>query len=81
MRSTPKRTREPADTVRARYYKTRDVATLLGVVPRTVWAMVRDGRLPRPIAVGTASGSGFLFPRAAVDAYLDDLDRRAAVGE
>lgn len=51
------------------FLTTQQFADLLEVSPARVRQMVTEGRLPRPLAFGPRM---YLFPRAAVDAYLSE---------
>lgn len=49
---------------------TSDVARLLGVTPRTVTRMAKDGRLPP----AHSTPNGVLFALTSVQAYLQDQE-------
>jgi excisionase family DNA binding protein len=61
-----------------RWYTKRQVAETLQVHDVTVDRMVADGRLPKPIKLGTARNSPVRFDAAAVDAAVGRMARVAA---
>jgi excisionase family DNA binding protein len=47
-------------------FSARSVARMLGVTPRTVRRLARDGRFPRPLRVGRQ----FRWPQDRIEAWL-----------
>jgi len=65
-------------TNKQRILRMPEVCDRLGVSRTTVWRMSRQGKLPRPIKIGSSSGWLEADIDKIIDAAIAERDRRAA---